>query len=59
MPEPVYGLLEAVGAHATGPLDVILERDGRYPPFPELLAEIDRARAALLRGRAAAFKEPE
>ena len=57
VPDPVYQLLEAVGAHAMGPLDVILERDGRYPPFPELLAEIDRARAALSRGRAVAMKK--
>jgi hypothetical protein len=33
---------------------VILERDGRYPPVPELLAQLDRARAAISVGRARA-----
>jgi hypothetical protein len=29
----------------------VLERDGAYPPFEELLAEIDAARLAVRRGR--------
>jgi hypothetical protein len=33
---------------------VILERDGDYPRFERLLAELDRARDAVRRGRAAA-----
>jgi uncharacterized protein (UPF0276 family) len=37
--------------HATRPLVVILERDGAFPPFATLLAQLDRARAALGRGR--------
>ena len=52
VPDPIYGLLEEVAARASQPLDVVLERDGRYPPFPDLLAELDLARAALARGRA-------
>lgn len=52
IPEAVYALLEEIGARAPGPLDVVLERDGRFPPIEELLGELDRARAALARGRA-------
>ncbi|HEX7896811.1 MAG TPA: DUF692 family protein [Planctomycetota bacterium] len=50
-PDEVFALLEAVAARAPGPLTVILERDGAFPPFPRLLAELDRARAALAAGR--------
>ena len=53
IPDPVYQLLEAVGTHATQHLDIILERDGNYPPFSELLGEINQARVALARGRSA------
>jgi len=52
VPDPVFELLTAVGGHATRPLSVILERDGDYPPMAALLDEMDRARAALARGRA-------
>ena len=51
VPDPVYELLTEVAARAPGPLTVILERDGRYPPMAELLAQLDAARAALERGR--------
>jgi uncharacterized protein (UPF0276 family) len=54
VPPPVYELLADVGAQTSQPLTVILERDGAYPPFAVLLDEIERARAALLRGRARA-----
>jgi uncharacterized protein (UPF0276 family) len=53
VPDPVFELLVAVGRRAPGPLTVILERDGDYPPMATLLAELDRARQALARGRAA------
>jgi hypothetical protein len=36
------------------PIDVVLERDGVFPRFEQLLAQIDRARVALARGRARA-----
>jgi len=49
--EPVYALLSDLAARADQPLTVILERDGAYPPMPTLLAELDRARAALATGR--------
>ena len=41
VPDAVFAMLSAVETNL-----VILERDGRYPPFGELLAELDRARAA-------------
>ncbi|HLG14095.1 MAG TPA: DUF692 domain-containing protein [Blastocatellia bacterium] len=51
VPDPVYELLTEVGARVPGPLTVILERDGHYPPIDRLLEELDVARAALARGR--------
>jgi uncharacterized protein (UPF0276 family) len=52
VPDPVFGLLEEVATTASHPLTVILERDGAYPPMPELLAQIEQARDAMARGRA-------
>jgi len=43
-PEPVFALLGELALRREEPLTVILERDGRYPRFDELLAELDRAR---------------
>ena len=43
-PEPVYALLRELASRREEPLTVVLERDGRYPPFDELLAEVERAR---------------
>jgi hypothetical protein len=34
------------------PIDVVLERDGGFPPFTEILEQLDRARAAVAAGRA-------
>lgn len=56
VPDPVFVLLEALAGLVSQPLDVIIERDGRFPPFADLLAELDQARAALARGRAAIAK---
>lgn len=53
VPDPVYDLLALVAAKTPQPLTVILERDGDYPPLAAMLAELDRARAAVARGRAA------
>jgi uncharacterized protein len=50
--DPVYDLLAEVAARTAAPLTVILERDGAYPAMDVLLAELDRARAALAAGRA-------
>ena len=52
VPQPVFELLELLAQHALQPLDVIIERDGRYPDFACLLAQLDAARVALRRGRA-------
>jgi uncharacterized protein (UPF0276 family) len=52
VPDSVYALLELVAARVPHPLDVILERDGGFPPFAAILAELDRARAAVAAGRA-------
>jgi uncharacterized protein (UPF0276 family) len=51
VPHAVFELLEEVGARVPHPITVILERDGAYPPFSELLAELQRARGALAAGR--------
>ena len=57
VPDPVYDLLTDLGARAPQPLTILLERDGQYPPIETLLAELDRARAALAAGREAARQE--
>lgn len=54
VPDAVYELLAMVGELVPHPVDVILERDGAFPPIQSLLAELDRARSALARGRARA-----
>jgi uncharacterized protein len=52
VPDSVYALLERVGERVPHAIDVILERDGAFPAFDVLLAELDRARVALAAGRA-------
>jgi uncharacterized protein len=51
VPDPVYELLEEVGARVPHPLTVILERDGNFPPIEWLIDQLDRARSAVARGR--------
>jgi uncharacterized protein (UPF0276 family) len=58
VPDPVYDLLEIVGERVPHPVDVVLERDGAFPTIESLLAQLDRARAALARGRARSGVEP-
>jgi len=53
VPPECFKLLSLLARHAPQPLDVILERDGAFPAFPLLLAQLDAARAALAAGRAA------
>jgi uncharacterized protein (UPF0276 family) len=53
VPQPVYDLLYEVARRVARPLTVILERDGAFPPIERLLAEMNMARLALQRGRAA------
>lgn len=56
-PDPVFELLERLAARSTMSLTVVLERDGAYPGFDVLTAQVQRARVALARGRAAAARE--
>jgi uncharacterized protein (UPF0276 family) len=46
-PDAVFDLLRLLDMNTTASFDVILERDGHYPSFEVMLAELDRARAAL------------
>lgn len=58
VPAAVFELLEQLARAAPQPLDVIIERDGNFPRFETLLAQLQRARQALGAGRAAAlFRE--
>jgi len=57
VPDPVYELLEEVAARAPQTLTVIIERDGKFPAIESLLAQLDRARQAVSRGRARALKQ--
>ena len=57
VPDPVYHLLKSVASRVPHPLTVILERDGAYPKTEHLLAQLDRARAAVKEGRSLAVNE--
>jgi uncharacterized protein len=52
VPPAVLALLTELGRLAPQALTIIIERDGRYPDFAVLLAQLDAARAALGEGRA-------
>ncbi len=54
--DPVYELLEEVGARTEPGLTIILERDGHFPSIESLLDQLDRARQALARGRVRALQ---
>jgi hypothetical protein len=56
VPDPVYGLLAELAAGAPHDLTVILERDGNYPAFDRIVAQLARARQALANGRARAME---
>lgn len=51
VPAAVFALLVEVARRVPHALTVVLERDGAYPPFETLLADLERARAALRAGR--------
>ena len=51
VPPPVFSLLTLLARHAPQPLTVVLERDGNYPAFDALLAQLNAARDALRVGR--------
>jgi uncharacterized protein len=57
VPQAVYDLLTEVAALTRHPLTVVLERDGAYPPFAQLLQQLDRAREALAAGRLRAIEQ--
>jgi uncharacterized protein len=50
-PECLYDLLALVANRVDSPLTVILERDGAYPSMESLLAQLAKAREALVLGR--------
>jgi hypothetical protein len=52
VPKQALQLLEHVAERAPHPLTVFIERDGAYPAFDQLLAELATVRAALAAGRA-------
>ncbi len=58
VPDPVYQLLEILGQLLPHPVDVVLERDGAFPAFEQMLSQLDVARAALSRGRATRSGSP-
>ncbi len=58
VPADVFGLLETLASWVPQPMDVIIERDGGFPEFEALLAQLDSAREALVRGRTRLSKTP-
>jgi hypothetical protein len=56
VPPEVFSLLALLAQHAPQALTVILERDGDYPAFGVLLAQLQAARQALQCGRALALQ---
>jgi uncharacterized protein (UPF0276 family) len=51
VPDEVFELLTLIASRTPRRLTVILERDGNFPVFDELLSELRRAREAVARGR--------
>ncbi len=51
VPVDIYSLLTEVAKKTNQPLSIILERDGNYPAFSVLLAQLELARDALKKGR--------
>jgi uncharacterized protein (UPF0276 family) len=51
VPTKVYDLLEWVAQYCDNSLTVILERDGNYPAIDDLLAQLQMARTAVIKGR--------
>lgn len=51
VPPQVFSLLTLLARHVPQPLTVVLERDGNYPAFDALLAQLNAARDALRVGR--------
>jgi uncharacterized protein len=51
VPEAVYSLLTELASLCPQPLTVIIERDGHFPAFATLLAQVEQARQRLAAGR--------
>jgi uncharacterized protein (UPF0276 family) len=56
VPDPVWELYEAA-VRRFGPVSTMIERDDNIPELPELIAELDRARAIAARAAGTARKE--
>ena len=54
MPDEAHLLLEETASRVSGPLTVILERDGAFPSIEALVAELNRIRADAGSGTATA-----
>ncbi|RYZ89528.1 MAG: DUF692 family protein, partial [Moraxellaceae bacterium] len=52
VPPTVFDLLEQVASCAPQSLTVIIERDGNFPSMKTLLEQLEKAKAAVTRGRA-------
>ncbi len=59
VPDEVYDLLALLAELCPNPLSVIIERDGHFPEFEIMLAQLRRARAAVTTGRALRAKRQE
>ena len=59
VPDSVYDLLALLAELCPNPLTVIIERDGHFPDFEIMLAQLQRARAAVASGRAVRTKRQE
>ncbi len=44
IPDPVFALFQSA-LNSFGPISAMIERDDRFPPFSELMAELDHARS--------------
>jgi uncharacterized protein len=59
VPDAVYDLLAILAELCPNPLTVIIERDGHFPEFEIMLAQLRRARSAVATGRALRAKRQE
>ena len=59
VPDAVFTMLTQLGQRCPQPLTVILERDGKYPQFTELLQQLHQARQALALGRSRVSRQIE
>jgi len=57
VPAAVHEMLTLLASRVRQPLTVILERDGHFPKFDHLVAQIELARNAILRGRMLALND--